>query len=702
DVARGGKIMAKDVLFEIGLEELPARFVDNAEKQLKEKTKNWLKELRISFESVKSFSTPRRLAVLINQVSEIQESLDIEAKGPAEKIAKDEKGNWTKAAIGFTKGQGKTTDDIYIKEIKGIPYIHVNKHIEGKRSEDLLSSFKEVIESLHFESNMKWGEYSMHFARPIRWLVALYDTKIIPFELTNVKSGNVTYSHRFLGKQINLEKPLQYEEELENNYVIADSEKRKTLITEGIKDLENKHGFHIYDDETLLNEVKNLVEYPTVFTGTFDNKYLDLPTEVLITSMKEHQRYFPVHSSEGKLLPYFISVRNGDNYEIDKVIRGNVKVLHARLADAQFFYEEDHKNSIHFYQDKLDNVIFQEKLGTIYDKVKRVQYLTKEIAMRLSLSEDIVEKANRAAEICKFDLTTNMVNEFTELQGIIGEKYALEFGEDKDVAKAIREHYLPDHADGELPVSLIGSIVSVADKLDTIVGCIYVGLVPTSSQDPYGLRRQAIGVLRVIKDRKWDISVEELFDMPFSLYKNLDVEPSDEEKIRQKLMEFIKHRVRFLLKEKDLEPDVMEAVLKKGIENLPYLMEKASILSSKRNDDEFKVVQEALVRVLNIAKKARDITIDPSLFETESERKLYDVFKKVQNSYDSVNKNKEAEKALEQLKYLAQPIHEFFNSNMVMAEDEDIRENRLGLIYKIASLITNYADLSEIEWKQHF
>ena len=694
--------MAKDVLFEIGLEELPARFVDNAEKQLKEKTKNWLKELRISFESVKSFSTPRRLAVLINQVSEIQESLDIEAKGPAEKIAKDEKGNWTKAAIGFTKGQGKTTDDIYIKEIKGIPYIHVNKHIEGKRSEDLLSSFKEVIESLHFESNMKWGEYSMHFARPIRWLVALYDTKIIPFELTNVKSGNVTYSHRFLGKQINLEKPLQYEEELENNYVIADSEKRKTLITEGIKDLENKHGFHIYDDETLLNEVKNLVEYPTVFTGTFDNKYLDLPTEVLITSMKEHQRYFPVHSSEGKLLPYFISVRNGDNYEIDKVIRGNEKVLHARLADAQFFYEEDHKNSIHFYQDKLDNVIFQEKLGTIYDKVKRVQYLTKEIAMRLSLSEDVVEKANRAAEICKFDLTTNMVNEFTELQGIIGEKYALEFGEDKDVAKAIREHYLPDHADGELPVSLIGSIVSVADKLDTIVGCIYVGLVPTSSQDPYGLRRQAIGVLRVIKDRKWDISVEELFDMPFSLYKNLDVEPSDEEKIRQKLMEFIKHRVRFLLKEKDLEPDVMEAVLKKGIENLPYLMEKASILSSKRNDDEFKVVQEALVRVLNIAKKARDITIDPSLFETESERKLYDVFKKVQNSYDSVNKNKEAEKALEQLKYLAQPIHEFFNSNMVMAEDEDIRENRLGLIYKIASLITNYADLSEIEWKQHF
>src|SRR5699024_4791559 len=342
---------------------------------------------------------------------------------------------------------------------------------------------------------------------------------------------------------------------------------------------------------------KNLVEYPTVFTGTFDNKYLDLPNEVLVTSMKEHQRYFPVHSPEGKLLPYFISVRNGDSHGIDKVIRGNEKVLHARLADVQLFYEEDHKNSIHFYQEKLDNVIFQEKLGTISDKVKRVQHLTKEIATRLSLSEDVVEKAHRAAEICKFDLTTNMVNEFTELQGIIGEKYALEFGEDRDVATAIREHYLPDHADGELPSSLIGSIVSIADKLDTIVGCIYVGLIPTSSQDPYALRRQTIGVLKILKARNWDISVKELFDMPFSLYKSLDLEPVDEKEIRQKLMEFIKHRVRFLLKEKNIEPDVMEAVLKKGIGNLPYLMEKASILSSKRNDDEFKVVQEALVRV---------------------------------------------------------------------------------------------------------
>src|SRR5690625_332323 len=694
--------MGKNVLFEIGLEELPARFVDQTEKQLADETEQWLNELRISYSSIKSFSTPRRLAILIKNISETQTSLDVEVKGPSEKIAKESDGSWSKAALGFTKGQGKTPEDIYSKEVKGTPYIYVNKFIEGEKTFNLLPTFKKVIESLQFPSNMKWGTGTMRFARPIRWLVALYDKEVIPFEVANVTTQNITYGHRFLGQQVKIENPLYYEELLNENYVIVNSVKRKELIENGIKQLENQHSYIISVDQGLLNEVKNLVEYPTVFMGSFDDQYLKLPTEVLVISMKEHQRYFYVEDKDGNLLPYFIGVRNGDDYKLDNVIKGNEKVLHARLADAQFFYEEDNKHTIEYYQNKLRNVIFQEKLGTISDKVKRIRYITKEIATRLSLSEEELQKADRAAEICKFDLTTNMVNEFTELQGIIGEKYAMNFGEDEIVAKAVREHYLPNHAAGELPESLIGAIVSLADKLDTIVGTIYIGLTPTSSHDPYGLRRQTIGVLRILEAWKWDISVRELFNIPFELYNQLALKHNVEINAKEILHEFIKYRVMFLLKERQIEPDVMEAVLNRGVENLPYLMNKARIISSKRNDDRFKIVQEALVRVLNLAKKASDVEIDPTLFETEAEQKLFDVLQEVTQAYGSKNNEKDASEALSQLSQLAKPIHDFFDTTMVMVEDKQVRDNRLGLINRISELVKDYADLSEVEWKQNF
>lgn len=695
--------MGKNVLFEIGLEELPARFVDEAEKQLIEKTTQWLSELRIPYSSIKSFSTPRRLAVLIIDMSETQQSLDVEAKGPAEKIARDSEGNWTKAAIGFTKGQGKTTEDIYIKEIKGIPYIYVNKFIEGEKTINLLPSFKEVIEALQFPSNMKWGTNSMRFARPIRWLVAMCEDTVIPIEVANVTAKDITFGHRFLSGQLKIENSLHYEELLKENFVIADGRMREGLIIEGIEQLEKEHGYVISIDSNLLNEVKNLVEYPTVFVGSFDEKYLDLPTEVLIISMKEHQRYFHVEDNKGDLLPYFVGVRNGDTYKLDNVVKGNEKVLHARLADAQFFYEEDNKNSIDYYQEKLKDVVFQEKLGTIRDKTKRVQQITKEIATRLSVSAEELQKADRAAEICKFDLTTNMVNEFTELQGVMGEKYALNFGEDEEVARAIREHYLPDHAEGELPQSLLGAIISVADKLDTVVGSIHIGLTPTSSHDPYGLRRQTIGILRILQEWKWDITVKELFNIPLDLIKQLALEKSIEEKdTKEKLIDFINDRVMFLLKERQIEPDVIQSVLKKGIENLPYLMKKASILSAKRNDDRFRIVQEALVRALNLAKQAHEVQVDPNLFETEAEHKLYDVLQEVTPDYHNKVKEKNAAEALNQLSKLAEPIHDFFETTMVMAEDKRVRENRLGLIYNIAQLVKGFADLSEVEWKQNF
>ncbi|WP_340001890.1 glycine--tRNA ligase subunit beta [Oceanobacillus sp. FSL K6-0127] len=694
--------MARDVLFEIGLEELPARFIDDAEQQLLSKTEAWLKGLRIPFGSITSFATPRRLAVYIHEMEEFQTTIEEEAKGPAEKIAKDENGDWTKAAIGFTRGQGKTPDDIYTKEIKGISYIFVKKHIEGKPVQELLPDFKAILESIQFGKNMRWAKETLRYARPIRWLVALFGSEVIPFEITSVQTSNITYGHRFLGKEIRLATASEYESSLLDNYVIVNPKKREEMIIEGIKTLEEANNLLIPVDADLLNEVRNLVEYPTVFIGAFEEGFLNLPSEVLITSMKEHQRYFPVTATDGQLLARFVGVRNGDVHELATVIRGNEKVLRARLADAEFFLEEDLKQSIDFYQKKLERVVFQKELGTIHDKVERVVHISTKITDLIGLDGDQKEKVVRAATISKFDLMTNMVNEFTELQGTIGEKYALHFGEDSLVAGTIREHYLPKQANGELPKTLIGSIVSIADKLDTIVGCISIGLVPTGSQDPYGLRRQATGVLRIIADRKWDISLETLLEIVTSLYQTLDIELENQEKVAIELKEFFQLRASYLLKELNVEQDVINAVVHRAIGNFDYTIAKAKLLSEKRNDENFKHVQEALVRALNLSDKAEGTTVRTELFQTESEVALFSQYNVVRDTFNTYNKQKNAVKALACLEELAIPIHTFFDNNMVMADEEDIRTNRLSLINVLSMLIKEYADLRLIQWKQHF
>ncbi|MFC4022765.1 glycine--tRNA ligase subunit beta [Oceanobacillus longus] len=695
--------MATDVLFEIGLEELPARFIDDAENQLLKKTTAWLKDLRISYDSIKSFSTPRRLAVLIKNMAEYQTTIEEEAKGPAIKIAKDENGEWSKAAIGFSRGQGKTTEDIFTKEVKGTTYIFVKKHIEGKPVQQLLPDFKNIIESIQFGKNMRWASETFRYARPIRWLVALYGNEIIPFEITHVPTGNKTHGHRFLGGEITLELPSEYESSMAANYVVVNSKEREDLILKGIKELEEKHNFRIPVDGELLAEVRNLVEYPTVFMGSFEERFLKLPSEVLITSMKEHQRYFPVMSNKDQLLPYFIGVRNGNDHKLETVARGNEKVLRARLSDGEFFFEEDQKHSIAFYQEKLDRVVFQEKLGTISGKVKRIATITENIADLIGLSEIEKNKALRAAEISKFDLMTNMVNEFTELQGVIGEKYAVNFGEDTIVAQAVREHYLPKQANGNLPETVIGAIVSVADKMDTIVGCISVGLTPTGSQDPYGLRRQATGILRIMENRKWEISLEEILEIVTSIYRKTDIDQQSKEKVDGELNEFFKHRASFLLKEWKVEQDVIHSVLHNEIGKFDYTISKAKLLSDKRSDEAFKSIQEALVRVLNLSDKAeKQNSIVPEHFATESEKELFHRYNQIKNDFFTYNQNKDATSALAALTKMAEPIHTFFDNNMVMADDEQTRNNRLALIRAISLLIKEFADLRLVEWKQQF
>lgn len=683
-----------NVLFEIGMEELPARFIDQAEKQLNEATKAWLDKSRINREEVITYSTPRRLAVVIKGIADTQETIDEEVRGPQIKIAKDADGNWTKAAIGFSKGQGKSTEDLYEKEIKGTTYVFVNKHIEGKPVIDLLPAFKDIITSIHFSQTMRWGAGSFRFARPIRWLVALYNDQVIPFELANVQTSNVTRGHRFLGEETIISNPLEYEAALLEQCVVVDPVKREDMIQEQMKQMEEKAGFEIIVSATLLQEVRNLVEYPTAFYGSFDEDYLQLPKEVLITSMEEHQRYFPVKSETGKLLPYFVGVRNGDDFELANVVAGNEKVLRARLADGVFFYEEDQKNTIDFYNEKLKTVVFQEKIGTVYEKTEKIEKITTILNEKLKNDAKTSKQAVRAAEICKFDLMTNMINEFPELQGIMGEYYALNQQEEPAVARAIKEHYYPVSANGQLASSVPGAIVSVADKIDTIVGAISVGLIPTGSQDPYGLRRQAIGILRTMEAHQWDFTVEEIIRIAIELYQ------VEDKAVIETVHAFFNSRANYLIQQKDIEQDIVQAVLHDHIGYYHYSVAKASLLAEKRNDESFKATQEALVRVMNLGKKGEKMDIDESLFQTESEKELNTQFKSVKKLFENAMGQFDAEASLDALAVLAQPIHDFFEHNMVMDKDESIKRNRLALVQHIALLISEFADLSQIEWKQ--
>ncbi|MDC3415549.1 glycine--tRNA ligase subunit beta [Aquibacillus salsiterrae] len=690
-----------NVLFEIGLEEMPARFLNGARQQLEQKTVEWLDSLRLPYESIKTYTTPRRLAVFIEGVANKQPDMEDEVRGPAKKIALDKEGNWSKAAIGFSNGQGKTVDDIYFKDVKGTEYVFINKFIEGKKTKELLPQFQDIILGLTFPKNMRWGNYQLRYARPIRWLVALHGSDIVPLQVENVSSGNRTFGHRFLGKEIEINNSDSYVTLLKEQYVIVSPEERKELIVEGLKQLEETKDWQIMLDKELLDEVHHLVEYPTVFFGQFSEEFLEVPDEALITSMKEHQRYFPVLSKDGKLLPYFVAVRNGNDQYIETVAKGNEKVLRARLSDARFFYEEDQKLSIEHNLEKLTRMVFQERLGTIADKVNRVVSISSNIAHFLDLDEEQTNKVIRAATISKFDLVTNMVNEFTELQGIMGEKYAVLFGEDPNVAKAVNEHYMPRASKGKLPTTIEGAIVSVADKLDTIVGCISVGLLPTGSQDPYALRRQSLGVLQIINERKWNVTVEKLISSTQDVYDTV-LSGINKIDVAQNIKEFFKGRATYILKEQQIDQDIIEAVLSGEVGVVSFTLDKANILSRLKQDESFKLTQEGLVRVLNLATKGEDLGVDVELFENDYERELYSAYQTTKDQYIELLKEQQGSPAMDVLSNLATPIHQFFEHTMVMAEDEKIQSNRLSLLNKIAELVFMFADFTKIQWKQQY
>ena len=684
------------LLFEVGVEELPARFVSSTLDQIKNNLTKLFNEKRISFDNIQSFGTPRRLTFVVEGISEKQSDLEEEVKGPAKKIALDENGNFTKPALGFMKSKGLKEEDVVFKVVGKDEYIFGTIKQVGKETSEVLKEvLPEAVKMVVFPKAMRWGGKNMRFARPIRWMVTLLNNNVLEIDLEGIKSSNITKGHRFLGQsEFEVTSLEDYFAKLEENYVILDQEKRKELIKKQCIEVANSLGGEIEFDEDLLEEVTHLVEYPTAFYGEFDADYAKLPKEVVTTPMQQHQRYFPV-LKDGQLLPNFIAVRNGNDYRIDNVKKGNEKVLEARLADALFFYKEDTKKSLETYIEKLKSVVFQAKLGTVYDKTLRMEELSTKILELLGLDNES-EDTKRAAKLCKADLVTGMVFEFTELQGIMGREYAKVGGENEVVSEAIFEHYLPRFAGDILPQTNSGVALSISDKLDSIAGFFAIGIQPTGSQDPYALRRQALGVINIIMDRKLDVSLKELVQLSLENYTNLEF---NKEEVVSQMIEFFKERIKNLFRELGIRYDVIDAVLSSYIDDISDMHARALELNNWLQKDELVEMLTAFNRVSTLAQKAVCSTVDQALLKEEAEIKLYNEFNNTQEKVKELLNEKKYSESLDCFASLRPSIDAMFDSVMVMDKDEAIKNNRLGLLKQIYDTMLSICDLSKIVYK---
>ncbi|WP_088825175.1 glycine--tRNA ligase subunit beta [Listeria goaensis] len=688
--------MNKDFLLEIGLEEMPAKYITASVEQLKERAADWFKEKKIAVEAIQTYSSPRRLTILAKNVATKQEDQIEEAKGPAKKIAFDENGDWSKAAQGFARSQGVTPDDFTFREIKGVEYIYIKKEVKGLKTLDLLSEFQKIVTDMTFPVSMHWADCDLRYIRPIKWLIALFDTEIIPFEVAGVKTGNETRGHRFLGKSAVVKTPSDYEKVLLEQFVVVDAEARKDAIREQIAEIETIQNWKIPADADLLEEVNNLVEYPTVLFGNFENEYLALPEEVLITTMKEHQRYFPVFNEDNSLLPHFVTVRNGNHENLETVQKGNEKVLRARLSDADFFYQEDLKMTIDEAVHKLKNIVFHERLGSLTEKMKRVQKVALLLADYLDWAEEEKKDIYRVTDIYKFDLVTNIVGEFPELQGIMGEKYAKLQGENDAVATAIREHYMPISSEGELPQSDLGGLIAVADKLETLVSFFCINIIPTGSADPFSLRRSAFGVMRIIQANEWNLPFAEVLAEIVGIERKEGFSDLPGEEVYQVAQNFMKNRLRAILRGHDVRQDIIEAVVGGEPNRIPEVINSAKVLNESAQDDWFRPTVEALTRVTNIAKKYDDHEpVNPNLFENEYEKELFESVQELKHDYPNMT-------IVERLKRFAKirPIIDaYFENTLVMSENEALKANRLALLVELSTFIREFAQMDEIQVK---
>lgn len=690
--------MGKELLLEIGTEEIPARFLPPVLEEIKEIAKRELQENRITFGEMISMATPRRITLCVKNVSDKQFDTKLQILGPPKKDAFNPDGSPTKAALGFAKSHNVDISEIKVVKTERGEYAAVEKEIKGEDSKKVLSRIlPKLILSLSFPKTMRWADLDIRFARPIHWIVALLGGEVIEFELGNIRSGNKTFGHRFMAPDpIEVRDFEGYKEALKKAYVIVDPEERRSIIQREIQALAEEVGGEILKDDELLETNTFLVEYPVALRGRFSEEYLSLPKEVLVNAMKEHQKYFSVVDKKGNLLPYFIAISNTRARDMNVVVTGNERVLKARLADAKFFYEDDKKYPLESRVEKLKGIIFQSKLGSIYDKVMRIEALSEFISEKVR--PDLKNTVKRAAYLSKADLVTQMVGEFPKLQGIMGREYAIIHGESKDVAEAIREHYLPVYAGDVLPSTDAGAILGIADRIDTIVGIFGVGEAPTGAADPYGLRRAAIGLIQILLDKKYRLSIEEIVGKSIDLFDGKIERPANV--VKSEVIEFIRMRQKFHLLSQGLSTDIIDAVLEALYDDVYDASERAKALSSFKNREDFAELVTAFKRVISIVQNANPAEIGKEIIKEElkeeAEKKLFDVYRNLLEKMNYIIERRDYEAALSELVKIKGPVDTFFNNVLVMCEDLKLRANRLALLRELSKLFLRIADFSKI------
>lgn len=683
------------LLYEIGVEEMPSRFVQSTLDQLVSGLKSRLEEKRVAFEDIDTFATPRRLILVVKGLADRQADLEEEVKGPAKKISIAEDGSFTKAAQGFMRGKGLSESDVYFKDLNGTEYIFATIREEGKDTDEVLMEvLPEIVKSVVFPKSMRWGGKNMRFVRPIRWLVALHNDKVVPVDLEGIIASNVTVGHRFLGaKSIEVSSIEDYFKKLEENFVVYDQDLRKDMIRKQIDQVAASIGGKVEMDEELLDEVTYIVEYPTAFYGEFDKSYTELPKEVVKTPMKAHQRYFPVVGEDSNLLPYFIAVRNGNDYKIENVKAGNEKVLEARLADAKFFFNEDRQHDLEYYRNKLNTVVFQEKLGTLLDKSERIYNIAKVYGKEVDVN---IEDLESAAYYAKADLVTNMVFEFDELQGYMGMQYSRLEGKNDTVSKAIYEHYMPRFNGDTVPSTMEGAILSIIDKMDTIAGFFAIGIQPTGSADPFALRRQCIGILTILLEKNIEIDVARLASISLDQYSSVEF---DKDSVIDNIIEFFNERTKNMFKDMGIRYDVVEAVLASDEKNISDLYVRAEAMNKWIDRDSLTDMLVAFNRVSNLAEGAETDKIDQALLLEDVEKELYDNFKDVDSKISDLMDQKEYTKSLDAFASLKPAVDNFFDNVMVMSDDPKLRANRLALLKNISDSMLKVCDLTKIVYK---
>jgi len=687
---------AYKLLFEIGCEEIPSRFIPGAVEQLKKAAAELLADYRLKHETIEAWGTPRRLTLMVAELEESQPDLVEQIKGPPADRAYDEQKNPTKALLGFIQGHGVELETVRQEELKGALYIMIDKETRGRPTPELLTELlPKLIQKLSFPRPMYWQQKDVRFARPIRWLLALYGNHPVRFDYAGVEAGRATYGHRFLAPgPFNVDSADHYFKILADKYVVVDPLKRREMILEQLNQKAEEQGGKALIDEGLLEEVTYLVEYPVAVDGAFDPAYLDLPQEVPITSMQYHQRYFPIIEKEsGRLMPSFVGISN--NLFNPNIRKGYAKVLSARLADGRFFFNEDRKVPLGNYVEKLKSVVFLESLGTLDQKRLRLIELAGKLGKALKLSAEQIEETKRVAHLCKADLVTSLVKEFPELQGVMGREYARLSGETEAVATGIYEHYLPRFSSDKVPETLEGAIVSLADRVDTLAGCFAIGIQPTGSQDPYALRRQAQGSIAIMNSFGLQLTIDEYIGIGLETIADaLKLDESKKAELQTQLTDFLVQRIRFALQEKEIEHDLIEAVLGVPFKAVAEIFNKAVVLKDYLNGPLLDEVIVAYNRVANLAGKAEGGKVEKALFEDIAEKELLRTLQAVENALKG---HDDPAFILEKLQILKQPIDNFFDSVMVMAEDEKLRKNRLNLLAALKGTFNRLADFSRLQ-----